>query len=568
MNLTEALGWMLIHFLWQGAAVALLYGLAAAALRRAGARSRYVAGCVAMLLMAIAPLVTLVNIQDTPRIAASAAEPGAAVPLMMAGLPAPSAAHDLSRRLQDYFPLMITLWLIGVGLLSTWSAVGWLGTLRLRRRRVKPAPDAWLRRLDLLALRLGISRRVRLLESALVRVPSVIGLLRPVILIPVSALANLPPRHIEALLAHELAHIRRHDYLVNLLQTAIETVLFYHPAVWWVSRRIRIEREHCCDDVAVAACGDVVTYARALTGLEETRLAIGGGYAMAADGGSLLSRIRRLASGREPEMPISATWTLAVSLLLALTMWAGPGHNEQGEPQQPPAVAVEPAPARASKAPSTVRPRAPKAVVIAQVTPQAPAAPAPSVTPRAATAPAAPFVPRGAGFLASLAAAGYGDLSVDEIIELKNQGVGGDYVLAMKDNGFGRLTPRQLIDLRQHNVSADYLRMMSQSGISDLAVEKVRDLRNNNVNPEHIRDIHALGFGKYTTRETIELSVNGVRPELFRALKDYGLTQVTAREAIDAKNNGLKYSDVQEARNFGSKLTLKQILKLKQAGVL
>ena len=118
-----------------------------------------------------------------------------------------------------------------------------------------------------LAARLGIRRPVRLLESARVQVPVVIGALRPVLLLPASALTGLAPAQVEAVLAHELAHIRRHDYPVNLLQSAAETLLFYHPGVWWLSARIRAEREHCCDDIAVRVCGDAVGYAEALTSI-------------------------------------------------------------------------------------------------------------------------------------------------------------------------------------------------------------------------------------------------------------------------------------------------------------
>jgi len=134
-----------------------------------------------------------------------------------------------------------------------------------------------------------------LLASALIAVPAVIGWWRPVILIPVSVLngGGLTPLQLDALLAHELAHVRRHDYFVNLLQLVIEVLLFYHPAVWWVSARVRQEREHCCDDLAVAACGDARLYATALLTMEQLRLAAP--LAVAASGGSLIGRVRRLA---------------------------------------------------------------------------------------------------------------------------------------------------------------------------------------------------------------------------------------------------------------------------------
>ena len=158
---------------------------------------------------------------------------------------------------------------------------------------VRPAPSEWQQTLNQLRTRLNLSRPVRLLTSTLVQVPTVAGWLRPVVLIPVGALAGLPPEHIEALLAHELAHIRRHDYLVNILQSLAEALLFYHPAVWWISNHIRNDRELCCDDIAVSINGDAFTYASALAGLESHRPAHFT-PALAANGGSLADRIARL----------------------------------------------------------------------------------------------------------------------------------------------------------------------------------------------------------------------------------------------------------------------------------
>jgi hypothetical protein len=177
-------------------------------------------------------------------------------------------------------------------------------------------------RLFRLVERLRVSRPVRLLVSSLVEVPTVIGWLRPVVLVPVGALTGLPAAHVTALLAHELAHVRRLDYLANMLQRVVETVLFYHPAVWWVSDQIRSEREMCCDDLAVGAHGDALTYARALADLESCRRQHSTrhrGAALAADGMSLLERIRRLLGHRPSMAHVLPTPSAAVSMTL---LWA------------------------------------------------------------------------------------------------------------------------------------------------------------------------------------------------------------------------------------------------------
>jgi len=219
-------------------------------------------------------------------------------------------------------PQAVLVWMLGVCLLSCRLFWRWLAAARGRRRAMPLREERWEKAMALLARRLRVSPAVELLQSALVRAPTVIGWLRPAILLPASVLAGLTPEQLEAVLAHELAHIRRRDYLVNIAQSVIEVLLFYHPAVWWVSHRIRVEREHCCDDVAVAACGSVVTYTRALAELELFR-APALQPAMAASGTSLLERVRRLAgirgqAGRSISwvasvVPVAAVAALAVS---------------------------------------------------------------------------------------------------------------------------------------------------------------------------------------------------------------------------------------------------------------
>ncbi len=168
---------------------------------------------------------------------------------------------------------------------------------------------------------------MRVLESVVVQVPAVVGWLRPVLLLPASALAGLTPTQLEAVIAHELAHIRRHDYLVNGLQTAVETLLFYHPAVWWVSTRIRQKREHCCDDVAIALCGDPVEYGRALADLDELRPP-DGALVVAASGGSLTARIRRLVDGPVPPPRPALAGLVLCGVAAALTFAVVVGSSE------------------------------------------------------------------------------------------------------------------------------------------------------------------------------------------------------------------------------------------------
>ena len=300
----ERLGWTLLHFLWQGVLIAAVYAATRKWFARsAGPNARYALACAALALMAAAPLITW-SLMNTAAVLAvpvpahftatgsTSVHAGATTPALLSnGVPRalpepllPWVVADLARRLHG---LLVRL--LG----------GWMQAVRLRSRFVRPAPGEWQQALDRLKTRLRVARPVRLLVSSLVQSPSVVGWLRPVVLVPVGALTGLPPNQIEAILLHELAHIRRHDYLVNVLQSIVETLLFYHPAVWWISGHIRTERELCCDDVAVSVSGDVLTYARALAELESARPAQFRA-AMAASGGSLAHRIARLLGQSRP----------------------------------------------------------------------------------------------------------------------------------------------------------------------------------------------------------------------------------------------------------------------------
>jgi beta-lactamase regulating signal transducer with metallopeptidase domain len=330
--LVQRLGWTLLHSTWQVALVALLLALCLPLLRRRSPNARYVASCGAMLLAVLLPAGTFWLLRAPAQGAQASvtaplrsepvppAEPGVATPT---GIPAgpPLEASDApasTRRLQlPPLRVVVSVWLAGVCALSLWNLGGWLLVHRLRRRGTSELPGAIAARFFTLARKMGVTRPVRALQSALLEVPAVVGFLRPVVLVPAAAAAGMTPQQLDAILAHELAHVRRHDYLVNLLQSAAETLLFYHPAVWWISAHVRREREHCCDDAAAAACGSAVLYADALATLASLRPAPG--LAVAASGTALLPRVRRLLGRPEGR---ARRWPAGMALLAALAVAA------------------------------------------------------------------------------------------------------------------------------------------------------------------------------------------------------------------------------------------------------
>ncbi|HTP35103.1 MAG TPA: GWxTD domain-containing protein [Candidatus Acidoferrales bacterium] len=318
---SNALAWALVHFLWEGAALAffLLF------FTRASARVRYCAACAALFAMPLAFAVTFLRLWQPP--VASAAH--RLVPQLTAVPGLGAATNDWASPAGPLWSWLVPLWITGVMVFYMRSFGGWCAARRLRVRGVAMPAAAWQERLRGLHAQIGVRRPVSILESCLAEVPVVIGYLRPVILLPAGLATGLTTDQVEALLIHELAHIRRHDYLVNLLQTAVEGLLFYHPAVWWVSHVIRTEREHCCDDAVVALRGDARRYAAALTILEAMRAPQA---VLAATGGSLVHRVRRLL--RQPEGPqTSLVPAVCAAILLLGAMSFLPAWQQQAPPE-------------------------------------------------------------------------------------------------------------------------------------------------------------------------------------------------------------------------------------------
>lgn len=306
-DFVRALLTALVHFVWQGVIIAAGLWLVLAVLPKHHAQARHAAACTALLLMAAAPMVTFFLV-DTP---------ASDVPMEVA---AAVDFHSLNQPPSLAEIIMVSLfgaWLGGVLIMTIRLAGGLWRLHRIVHRHATPLDEEWSMRLEKLVCDMGITRRIRWMQSQLVDGPMTIGWLRPVILIPCSVLTSLPPMQLDAILAHELAHIRRYDYVVNLLQSILEALLFYHPCVFWVSNRIRAERECCCDDAAIALGHDPLLYARALTELE-THRSRNPLPALASTGGSLMTRIKRIV--QPTPTPRDSTRTLLAPFLVLTTV--------------------------------------------------------------------------------------------------------------------------------------------------------------------------------------------------------------------------------------------------------
>jgi uncharacterized protein (TIGR03435 family) len=324
MNGIDLLGATLLHFLWQGVLIAAVYTAA----RRCASRPevRYLVACVALGTMALAPVATWFALQPISLQAVSAAGSFHAPHVASVGsVFRGDVRHFFGaeyRVRSIWLSWVAPVWMAGVVIFWMRLLGGWMTAARLRRFHVRPAPPQWEQVFDMLRAQLSVSRPVRLLVSGLVRAPAVVGLLRPLVLVPVGALAGLPGEQMEALLLHELAHIRRYDYLVNALQNMVEALLFYHPAVWWISGHMRSERELCCDDVAVAVTGDAQSYALALA--EVAAQHVHYQAAIASTGGSLAHRMARLLGEPRPtsrtHSPAAVASAAALLAIAAMTV--------------------------------------------------------------------------------------------------------------------------------------------------------------------------------------------------------------------------------------------------------
>ena len=371
-SLVTGVGLALLHFIWQGALIAAVYAVAARTLRTPEAR--YALGVGAMLAMLVLPVVTALRhvrahggsgaaiaVATTDGRGSDAAPGSAPSPSSIArradhaspvadapaeAVATPAAADLRPTRgitgalapLARFIPLLVACWLAGVFILSLRLFDAWLQAHRFARHGTRPAGDAHQAMLQLLARRLGIRRKVAIVESTRLAVPGVVGWLRPVVLLPAVALTGLTAQQLEAIIAHELAHVMRHDFVANIVQSAIETLFFYHPAVWYVSRRVRDAREQCCDDVAMRVCGNPEEYARALLRLAERRAGVPALVA-AATGGPLLERVRRLVAPGAGPADAFPRWIVGSSVLVAAALLASAGRElEANEAAATPAV--------------------------------------------------------------------------------------------------------------------------------------------------------------------------------------------------------------------------------------
>jgi beta-lactamase regulating signal transducer with metallopeptidase domain len=598
-----AIGWTLLHFCWQGTVIAMLYFIADRAAVNASRNMRYGIGMVVLALMPFAAVATFIEQEQllvhVPRNGHEvvASQLGSLHTTLIHAVPLATSTVERSElwvawNATQLLPWVVGIWLGGVLLLAARAAGGWWRLEQIRsasRNAISAEVESSFHRVG---ARLRISRKVALYLSDEVISPLAMGVWRIAIILPVSAVMQLSPEQLEAVLAHEMAHIRRWDYLGNLFQTAVECLLFFHPAVWWVSRRTRDLRELCCDEVAASSCADPTIYVEALLQLESHRAKqLQLATALHGRRGSLLKRVKQLL-GEEIHMEgetmcgerIGVVAVILLILILGPVManGLGPARNstpapvaqnslDTAEPMAQP-LATSTIKAMPKPTPKPTPAARPEVAAAPLESPMPPSSPAPQAgeAPQAASAQVEAKHQDGGDYLSRMRDAGYPlDLNkdLDTIISLRSVGVTPDYAKAMAQAGLGTPTLRELIGLKSVGVTPEYVTGLRASGIAPTTFRDVISEKSLDITPEYAKTVAARGFEAPTVHELIALKSQGVTPEYIAGLKASGIAVTNLHELIAMHSVGVtpEYAKAMAAAGY-SELSAHELIAMKTRG--
>lgn len=569
----HSLGWALLHFLWQGTALAALAAGVMAVCRRTSAR--YLVGVATLLLMLLSPMATVAFYSQQPP---TGVETGKTVPLAAVAWSAKGKAAPSGSTLPAYVAVsrdrlawLVEAWLLGVAFFSLRSVGGFVLLERERRKQSHLVKERILEICYALQDRLRIHRAIQYCECKWLQAPAVVGWFRPIVFLPASALTGLSEDQLRAVIAHELAHIRRLDAFVNVFQVCVETLLFYHPAVWWLNKRIRAEREHCCDETAVTVCGNPVEYARALTLMEEWRGAPV--FAMAANRGPLTERIMRVLGLKT--LGAGMRGLGIAGSLLCVTAALGAGSALLG--------IARPAAAQAG----FLFHAAGESGFVQQPAAQNAPTPKPSAAQNTRPTPGPTPAPSGSSYIDAMKAAGLPDLSIDDLIALKTQSVTPEYVREIHDlglhpdaDGFVGLkvqgiTPEyikglralgfnpdedQIIGMKVQGITPEYVQGLREAGIKADA-DEIIGMKVQGVTPDYIRELRALGLN-VNADDVVGLKVQGVTPAYVKGLQDQGL-HPSADDVVGMRVQGVTPEYIRDIRALGLNPSADELVGMK-----
>ena len=589
----QAIAWTLIHFCWQGAVIASVYrGLSLIAARRSS-NARYLLALSALLLMLAASVATFaIEMRAEPSSTAAAAArgtgnayryspvrtPAADGPKAVTPGPPAQPGQAMGGLLAlPTLPLQAVriidgLWLLGVLVLSLRSLGGWWLIQRLRATATVEAPEAVSATFRRVADALGLRRPVLLRVSSAIAGPVTVGALRALVLLPLSAATSLGPDELEVVLAHELAHVRRADFLWNLVQTLVETLFFFHPAVWWIGGRIRHERELCCDDMALDVCPNPLVYANALFQLEQQR-SRHWELAMALDGNqpvrTLRMRIARILGepvaesvNRGPFSLAAAAAVLVVLLIPVPQVLASLNPAPRAvHPQVATAAPVVVSNVSASVAASVVAP------VVAEVTASVVAASIKMDDGAEAQQSNSEGDGEKGSYIDRMKAAGY-DVDLDKYIAMKVQDITPEYAAGMSKLGFGKLSADDLIACKVQDVTPESIAKLKESGLEVKSIQDAISFHIFEVTPEFVAQMKAAGFSGLSSQQLLAMRVQNVTPEYARSIVQQ-FPGATAEDVVKTRIFNIDEAFIESAKKHGfTGLSLDKLVQLRISGIL
>jgi beta-lactamase regulating signal transducer with metallopeptidase domain len=586
------IGIALLHFLWQGLAIAAAAFTGMTLVRRAA--GKYVVAVAMLALMTASPVITflvLAQKQDASVTTARATVLGNTEQSKFAAISSGTAqlfnlgAADAGKGSSIYLLWFVEAWFLGVLVLSLRPAVGFLLIERMRIKKGAPVTGALRERCFELQRRMRLGRLVQYCESLQLQAPAVVGWFRPVVLLPMSALTGLSAQQLESVIAHELAHVKRLDPFVNLFQIAVETLLFYHPAVWWLSKRIRAEREDCCDDVAISVCGNAVEYARALAAMAEWQSAPA--LAMAANRSPLAERVARLLGVAKLDRGLRGAGLVGGLLCVCASVLAGnalfgAAQANRDRTDSPPTPLVQPERIESSDAAILVRPANSRPMPTPAV--EAMMAPSPSPTPESAAL-ASPnqekqardkkaenpestdTEPQGetsGSYIDGLKAEGLTDLSIDQLIAMKVQNVTPKYVHEIHALGL-KADVNDFISMKVQGVTPELIQKLRDSGVP-LDIDHIVAMQVQGVTPEYMKGLHDLGIDTGADN-VIAMKVQGITPEYVRAMRQVTDEKLMGGDLVAMKVQGVTPEYVRELKAMGFQLDAGDVIAMKVQGV-
>lgn len=618
---------ILMHSLWQGILIGLLAAIALSLLRSSNAKIRYAVSCGAMAAIIVAAAVTAVSVRpngyDPARQVSGVTRDlisvrGSSDVGATTGVPAATEDVPSSNRWWQHPSIsryIFIIWVAGVMLFSVYHLLGWRRARGFVKRGTSPVPSLWQARFEKLRGELRIRRLVSLLSSSLVKVPCVVGWMKPVILVPVSMFTSLDPSEIEMILVHELSHVRRYDVLINIVQTAMETLFFFNPAIWWLSRQIRIEREDCCDDTAILRTGNRLRYARALTNLEEVRM-LQTNFGSALTSTPLERRIRRIVGATKPRfyssvLSISGMLLIASSIVVVLVSFGGSNDSAlQASEKIEATQTFDPGPSdlrgeweiesgrnelkilvygRRSSGMSFVLSRDEVAHLIGQGKKSFQIVRDAGTTFLEGTLKERGRKVEGSGewyfrpdsayvhfmgsyglrqddrqkafslaildvsrkYLAGMEDLGYRDLKVDQLISARIFGISPELVEEFREAGYPDLSYQQLLSMRVQRVTVDDAREFERSGVGHLTADQLISARIFGMTPEFVKEFREAGFRELSFNNFLTLHAFNIDAGDFEDCYRHRFMDLSEDNMVWVCGFGITLKDIEEMKELG-----------------